>query len=60
MSELQNAKRRIKAIRAIRHSTELEGSLSTNATRADQLAYARGNITAAELCDRVRRRHNVQ
>lgn len=40
MSELQNAKRRIKAIRAIRHSTELEGSRSTNATRADQLACA--------------------
>lgn len=59
MSELQNAKRRIKAIRAIRHSTELEGSRSTDATRVDQLAYARGTITAAELCDRVRRPHNV-
>ena len=46
MSELQDAKRRIKAIRATRHSTELEGSRSTNATRADQLAYARGNITS--------------
>lgn len=60
MSELQDAKRRIEAIRATRHSTELDGSRSTNATRADQLAYARGNITVAELCDRVRRRHNVQ
>lgn len=54
------AKRRIKAVRAIRRSTELEGSRSTDATRADQLAYARGIITAAELRDRVRRRYNVQ
>lgn len=60
MSELQKAKRRVKAIRAIRRSSELEGASSTDATRADQLAYARGTITAAELGDRVRRRYNVQ
>lgn len=60
MTETQKAQRRIKAIRAIRRSTELEGSRSTDATRADQLAYARGSITAAELADRVRRRYNVQ
>lgn len=60
MTELQKAKRRVKAIRAIRRSTELEGSRSTNATRADQLAYARGSITAAQLGDRVRRRYNVK
>ncbi|MBF6354026.1 hypothetical protein IU449_05580 [Nocardia higoensis] len=60
MSEAQKAKRRIKVVRAIRRSTELEGSRSTNATRADQLAYARGTITAAELSARVRRRYNVQ
>jgi hypothetical protein len=34
--------------------------ISTNATRADQIAYARGTITAGELRDRVRRRYNVQ
>lgn len=60
MTELQKAQRRVKAIRAIRRSTELEGSRSTNATRADQLAYARGSITAAQLGDRVRRRYNVK
>jgi hypothetical protein len=60
VSEMHKAKRRIKAVRAIRRSTEFEGSRSTNPTRADQVAYARGTITAAELVDCVRRRHNVQ
>lgn len=57
---LQEAKHRVKVIRAIRRSTELEGSRSTDATRADQLAYASGSITASELRDRVRRRYNVK
>jgi Antitoxin VbhA len=60
MTEVQKAQRRVKAVRAIRRSTELEGSRSTNATRADQDAYARGTITAAELGDRVRRRYKVR
>lgn len=60
MTELQKAKRRVKAVRSIRRSTELEGTSSTSATRADQVAYARGTITAAELSERVRRRYNVQ
>lgn len=60
VTELQNAKRRVKAIRAIRRSSELEGSRSTDATRADQVRYARGSITAAQLGDRVRRRYNVK
>lgn len=60
VTEVQKAQRRVKAVRAIRRSTELEGSRSTNATRADQVAYARGSITAAELGDRVRRRYNVK
>lgn len=60
MTELEKAKRRVKAVRSIRRSTELEGTSSTAATRADQLAYARGTITAAELGERVRRRYNVQ
>ncbi len=47
-------------MRAIRRSTELEGSRSTKATRVDQDAYASGTITAAELGDRVRRRYNVK
>jgi hypothetical protein len=60
VTELQKAKRRVKAIRAIRRSSELEGSRSTDATRADQVRYARGSITAAQLGDRVRRRYNVK
>jgi len=60
MTEAQKAKRRVKAVRAIRRSSELEGASSTAATRADQLAYVRGTITASELGDRVRRRYNVQ
>lgn len=60
MTEVQKTQRRVKAVRAIRRSTELEGSRSTNATRADQDAYALGTITAAELGDRVRRRYNIQ
>jgi hypothetical protein len=60
VTEVQKAERRIKAVRAIRRSTELEGSRSTNATRADQDAYVRGTITAAELRDRVLRRYNVR
>jgi Antitoxin VbhA len=60
VTDLKKAKRRVKAIRAIRRSTELEGSRSPDAARADQVAYARGTITATELRDRVRRRYNVQ
>lgn len=59
VSELQHAKHRVKAIRAARRSSELEGATSTDATRADQLVYARGTITAAELGDHVRGRYGV-
>jgi hypothetical protein len=60
MTEEQKAQRRVRTVRAIQRSTELEGSRSTNATRADQADYVRGTITAAELGDRVRRRYNVR
>jgi hypothetical protein len=59
MTEAQKVRRRVTAVRASRRSTELEGSRSTYATRADQIAYARGSITAAELGERVRRRYNL-
>lgn len=59
MSERQRMLRRVRTVRKIRHSSELEGSRSTDATRADQFAYAKGAITAAELGDRVRQRHNI-
>lgn len=60
MTDSQNIRRRIKAVRSIRRSTELEGASSTSATREDQLAYARGSITAAELGERVRHRYNIE
>lgn len=60
MTETQKSEYRIRTVRAIRRSTELEGSRSTNATRADQDDYASGAITATELVDRVRRRYGVQ
>ncbi len=60
MNEPEKAKRRIRTLRGIRRSSELEGERSTDATRYDQLEYARGTITAAELGERVRRRYNVQ
>jgi hypothetical protein len=53
VTELQKAKRRVKIVRATRRGSELEGSRSTDATRADQVAYARGTITAAQLRDLV-------
>lgn len=59
-TELQKVKRRFRNVRATRRNTELEGTRSTAATRADQNDYARGKITAAELGERVRRRYNIQ
>jgi len=59
VNEVQKAQRRVKTVRAARRSTELDGSRSTDATRADQVAYARGDITAGELRDRIRRRYNL-
>lgn len=53
-TELQKVKRRFRNVRATRRNTELEGTRSTAATRADQNDYARGKITAAELGERVR------
>ena len=57
---MESTERRAKAVRSIRRSSELEGSRSTAATRADQDDYVQGLITADELGDRVRRRYNVQ
>ncbi|WP_071289722.1 antitoxin VbhA family protein [Mycolicibacterium llatzerense] len=60
MTEVEQTERRAKAVRSIRRSSELEGSCSTAATRADQDDYVRGAITAAELGERVRRRYNTK
>lgn len=51
--------RRERAIRAARTTSELEGARSTDATRADQDAYVRGEIDLAELGARVRARYNL-
>lgn len=59
VTKAQHTQRRVRTIRSIRRNSELEGASSTSATRADQLAYARGTISASELGERVRRRYNV-
>jgi hypothetical protein len=51
--------RRERAIRAARTTSELEGSRSTDETRADQDAYVRGEIDIKQLGFRVRARYNI-
>ncbi|MBA0045109.1 hypothetical protein [Mycobacteroides sp. LB1] len=55
-----HTQRRLKALSVIRRGTELEGSRSTDAIRAGQNAYLRGDIGAGELLERIRRRYNAQ
>lgn len=60
-SELSASTRtqRERAVNAARHNSELEGSRSTDATRADQDAYVRGEIDVEQLGDRVRARYGL-
>lgn len=51
--------RRRRAIDDARRSSELEGSRSTDATRADQDAYVRGEIDVDQLGQRVRERYGL-
>lgn len=51
--------RRARAIAAARRSTELEGSRSTEATRRDQEAYARGEIDLDQLRARIFARYGI-
>ena len=51
--------KRARAIRAARHTSELEGSSSTPETRADQDAYVRGEIDVQQLGARVRARYGL-
>lgn len=53
----EQKRRKDRVVLAARRGTELEGLRSTDATRADQDAYVRGAITAAELLVRVQRRY---
>lgn len=60
LDEHREVSRRKRTVHAARRSSELEGSQSTAATRADQDAYIRGHIRAPELVHRVRCRYNVE
>ncbi|GAB3748946.1 antitoxin VbhA family protein [Microlunatus parietis] len=51
--------RRRRAIAEARRTSELEGSRSTDETRADQDAYVRGEIDIDELGERVRARYGL-
>ena len=50
---------RVWAIDAVRLNSALEGARSTEATRADQDAFVRGEIDIAALGRRVRSRYGV-
>lgn len=50
---------RERAIADARRSSELEGAPSTEATRADQDAYVRGEIDIDQLGERVRARYGL-
>ncbi|AWR20769.1 antitoxin VbhA family protein [Aurantimicrobium photophilum] len=50
---------RERAISDARISSELEGSQSTVATRGDQDAYVRGEISLTQLSERVRSRYGL-
>jgi len=58
-TETRPAELRRKAIEDARRSSELEGSCSTPATRADQDAYVRGEIDVDQLGQRVRARYGL-
>ena len=49
-----------RAIERARISSELEGGRSTDATRADQDAYVRGEIDISQLSERVRARYGLE
>lgn len=56
---LSDLQRRRRAIDDARRTSELEGSRSTDATRADQDAYVRGEIDVEQLGHRVRERYGL-
>lgn len=56
---LSDVERRRRAIDDARRSSELEGSRSSEATRADQDAYVRGEIDVDQLGERVRARYGL-
>lgn len=50
---------RNRVVAEARRSSELEGARSTEATRADQDAYVRGEIDIDQLGERVRARYGL-
>jgi hypothetical protein len=58
-STAARASDRERAIADARRSSALEGARSTDATRADQDAYVRGEIDIDQLGDRVRARYGL-
>ncbi len=48
---------RAEQLRQIRHSTEMEGGRSSGEARADQDAWACGEMSIDELLERVKARH---
>lgn len=54
-----DVERRRRAVEDGRRSSELEGSRSSDATRADQDAFVRGEIDARQLGERVRARYRL-
>jgi Antitoxin VbhA len=57
---VRDIQRRWKAVRAARQSSVLDGAHSTDVTRADQVLYACGSITAEQMGDRVRLRYGLR
>ncbi|MGW8566694.1 antitoxin VbhA family protein [Isoptericola sp. NPDC055881] len=58
ISDEERAQRAADAAR-VRHSTELEGGRSSDAARAIQEAYVRGEIDADELVRRTKALHAI-
>ncbi|GAA2077473.1 hypothetical protein GCM10009821_16390 [Aeromicrobium halocynthiae] len=54
-----DVERRRRAVEDARRSSELEGSRSSDATRADQDAFVRGAIDVQQLGERVRARRRL-
>jgi hypothetical protein len=57
-SEIERPDRR-RVVAEARRSSELEGARSTDASRADQDAYVRGEIDIDQLGERVRARYGL-
>ena len=54
-----DVERRRRAVEDARRSSELEGSRSSDATRADQDAFVHREIDAGQLVERVRARYRL-